>query len=272
MPRARFTGTSPHPLTPHERDRFGYCGHALAAAISEAARLVKPGVTPIEIAKRVGGSLRALGVDPILERIALGAAPQFAHAASISVNDIAVNGVPNERPLVVGDVITIDAAGSFEGCVTDAATSMVVGGGDARLVHGAREVLLACLEVVAPGEPLFSIAQAARRHARELGLVLADEVIAHGVGRSLHEPPAVFVNHVEPEPSGRLVSGMVLAIEPVVVDAPGRGGAAVACETQGDGWSRKVPGASAFEERTIVVTENGFDLLTPIASPGPFAA
>lgn len=272
MPRARFTGTSPHEFNSYECDRFGYCGHALAAAISDASRLVKPGVAPIEIAQQVGGSLRALGVEPILEGIALGAAPPFGHAASVSVNDIAVNGVPNERELVDGDVLTIDAAGSFEGCVTDAATSVVVGGGDARLVGGAREVLLACLAVIAPGEPLLSIAQAAMEQARQMGLALADEVIAHGVGRSLHEPPAVFVDIVEPEQGGRLVPGMVLAIEPVVVDAPVRVGAAVACETQGDGWSRRAPGISAFEERTIVVTENGFDLLTPIASPGSFAA
>ncbi len=77
-------------------------------------------------------------------------------------------------------------------------------------------------------------------------------------------PPAVFLDGVEPEPDGVIRAGMVLAIEPVVVESISGGGGVVACRTAVDGWSRIAPGLAAFEERTVLVTENGPRVLTEI--------
>ncbi|GAB5495511.1 MAG: hypothetical protein Phyf2KO_05910 [Phycisphaerales bacterium] len=179
-----------------------------------------------------------------------------------------MNGVPGNEPLKRGDVITIDAACEYQGFTTDAACSFALGENNQELVQAAHAVCQTLLDSIRPGVPMSDLAVRATKSAKRLGVDLANEAIAHGVGRTLHMPPAVFLDCVEPESEAVLQAGMVLAIEPVVVESDSGGGAVVACRTAADGWSRISPGRAAFEERTVLVTENGPRVLTDLPPLG----
>lgn len=273
MSRARFRTSVAELITDSESiERLAGCGEVLSCALSEARAAVKPGVTPIQISKIIECCFEREGANPVLRDLrAVGAEP-FPAVASVCVNGVAVNGVPYDEPLKRGDVITIDAACELDGFATDAACSVAVGEPVHELVRAANSVLHSILEAVIPGVPLSDLSLCAIESAEQFGIDLADEAIVHGVGRGLHIPPAVFLDGVEPEPDGMIQTGMVLAIEPVVVESVSGGGGVVACHTARDGWSRIAPGLAAFEERTVLVTENGPRVLTDLPPLGCPAA
>ncbi|RNC81734.1 MAG: M24 family metallopeptidase [Phycisphaera sp.] len=269
MSRARFTTSGVGLITDTESiERLARCGEALSCALIEARSAARPGVTPKQLTSVIEDRFGREGVKPVLRGLQAVGADPFPAAASICVNGVAVNGVPSDEPLRRGDVLTIDAACELDGFVLDAACSVAVGMLDHELARAAHGVLQAVLGSIAPGLPLNELAACARSEANLLGVDVADEVIAHGVGRGLHMPPAVFFDGVEPDHEGLLQVGMVLAIEPVVVESNSGGGAVVACRTASDGWSRIAPGLAAFEERTVLVTENGPRVLTEIPPLG----
>ncbi|MCA9274241.1 MAG: M24 family metallopeptidase [Phycisphaerales bacterium] len=263
MPKPRFSLVTPAIYTDCDFfNRLARAGKLLSHAIKCASQAVGVGVRPIELAEIVERELTAFGAVPILKGFkSLGTKP-FPAAAAVSVNTIAVNGVPSDEPLEIGDVLTIDSACELDGAVCDAAVSAVVCGGPDPLIDAARKVLDAACEVIVPGRSLNEIAEAARQSAIEQGCELLNEVIAHGTGLALHQPPVVFRDGARPNLL-EIQPGMVLAIEPVVVE-PGAG----APRTLADGWSRAASGRSAYEERTVLVVENGWIDLTPLAFGG----
>lgn len=203
-----------------------------------------------------------LGATPTLKGYQVAGAPPFPAAAAISVNEVAVNGVPTDRPFEQGDVVTIDSVCALDGAVCDAAVSVVVGGGESELVLAARAALSAALGAIRSGVALAEISEAAQAEASRRGFELLNECVAHGTGLALHQPPAVFAGRVEPE-GAQAEPGMILAVEPVVVE---RGAGRL--RTMADGWSRVASGRSAYEERTVVVDEKGLIELTPLAFGG----
>lgn len=266
MTRSRFQSTEVSLCTTHESiERLVNCGGVLSCALVNARETVAPGVTPEAISNIVEQVIRDHGACPILRGFAVQGSPEFTAAATVSANEIAVNGVPGRMELSEGDVITIDAACELNGTVTDAATSVVVSGGASELTQAARRVYEAAVGAVGPGLPISSIAEAAMAEARALGYDLADEALAHGLGRSLHTAPAVYWDRVEPAACEVFLPGMVLAIEPVVIEPTfGGPGQVVQCRTEPDGWSRRASARAAYEERTVLVTETGLREITPI--------
>lgn len=263
MPTPRYTLDNPTLCDdPAMLESLKRCGVTLSRAIALAGKHASEGATPIELAATVEQELVKLGATPILKGLSIEGTPVFPAAAAICVNEIAVNGVPSDTPLVRGDVVTIDSACELNGTVCDAAVSIVVGGGGSELVSAARAVLTAALDAIRPGEPIGVIVEAAKSEAHRRGFGLADECVAHGTGLALHQPPAVFAGSVEPA-DGVIERGQILAVEPVVVERRGE-----RLRTLADGWSRAGSGRSAFEERTIVVDEKGPIELTPLAFGG----
>ncbi len=266
MTRSRFQSTEISLCTTHESiEHLVNCGGVLSSALVEAREAVATGVTPEAISNIVEQVIRDHGACPILKGFAVQGSPVFPAAATVSVNEIAVNGVPGRMELSEYDAITIDASCELNGTVTDAATTVVIGGGASGLTRAARRVYEAAVGAVGPGLPISGIAEAAMAEARALGYDLADEALAHGLGRSLHSAPAVYWDRVEPAACEVFLPGMVLAIEPVVVEPTLEGpGLVVRCRTEPDGWSRRAPARAAYEERTVLVTETGLREITPI--------
>ncbi|MEM8757910.1 MAG: methionyl aminopeptidase [Planctomycetota bacterium] len=228
----------------------------ITAILESLLPLCRAGITPVELAAHADPMFQSTGLTPTLRGYRAGFAGPFPAAVCVSVNRVAANGVPGEVPLQRGDLVTLDVAGASDGWHADGATTAVITADTPRPHPQARRVLAVVLGAIAPGTTFGRVLAAYRSACAEVGVHPVREVVAHGIGRALHEGPTVLAGRDE---DLEFRSGQVLAVEPIVSTKPGR------LETLADGWSRAVPagGSAAYEERTVVVTCRGAELLAP---------
>jgi methionyl aminopeptidase len=231
----------------------------------------------------LGGALRRLGeevapgvttrqLDTIFEEMVekAGGKPSFkgyrGFPASIctSPNEVIVHGIPNDRPLEDGDIISIDTGVFFEGFHTDTAWTFPVGdiAPEARdLLKVTEEALYAAIQQCKPGKRIGDVGYAVEQVAIPAGFSLVQEYAGHGVGRALHEEPWV-PNYGPPGRRESLTQGMTIAIEPMV----NLGGAAT--RTLDDAWTVVTADGSlsAHFEHTVAITEDGYEVLTEPSS------
>lgn len=175
----------------------------------------------------------------------------FPGATCISVNEEVVHGVPGGRVLREGDLVTLDVTPELDGFLADAAITVPVGRvrpEAARLLRAADSCLVAALAAAAQDTPLRRIGAATQRTADDHDVAVYPDLLGHGIGRRLHEPPQV-PNVDWPHLRRPLGRGLVLAIEPMV----GLGGTVL--ETRADGWTIATAdrSLSAHVEHTVVV-------------------
>ena len=192
-----------------------------------------------------------------------GASPavgEFPGYACVSVNEVAVHGVPDGRILQDGDVVTVDVPIVLDGWHADGAWTYLIGvptPAKRRLVRGAWLATLAGLRACRAGGRIGDIGRATESAAHESGLRIVPGFTGHGIGRLLHEDPAVvFVS--SQAPGDPIVPGMALTVEPVVTT-----GAADVVESP-DGWSyRTIDDEPAAQfEQTVIVGANGITVPT----------
>jgi methionyl aminopeptidase len=174
-----------------------------------------------------------------------------------------VHGIPSTRPLVEGDILSIDMGAKLEGFFGDSAVTVPVGAvsPDAqRLLRVTEESLFRGIEAVKPGARVSDIGAAVQAHVEASGFSVVREFVGHGIGTALHEEPQI-ANYGPGGRGPRLAEGMVLAIEPMV----NIGKAAV--KVLGDGWTAvtRDGSLSAHFEHTVVVTPGGCEVLTLLA-------
>ena len=238
-----------------ELERLARVNNLVARVLSELMAAVRP-----------GGTTRQL--DEIAERRIreAGAAPAFkgyhGYPATIcaSVNEQVIHGIPNDRPLKEGDILSIDLGAKLDGFYGDSAVTVPVGrvAPDAeRLLAVTRESLERAIAVVKAGARVHDIGAAVQQYVEAHGYSVVREFVGHGIGTSLHEEPQI-PNYGTPGRGSRLAEGMVLAIEPMV----NAGKAAV--KVLADGWTAvtKDGSLSAHFEHTVAVTETGCRVLT----------
>ncbi len=178
-----------------------------------------------------------------------------------SVNRVVVHGIPSDREtLHEGDVIGVDFACYKDGYCADAARTIAVGIISAKaraLVDATRECLERAIAECVPGKRLGDVGAAVEAAARRHGYSVVREFVGHGIGREMHEPPAV-PNYGPAGQGARLRPGMVIAIEPML--NVGRADVRVL----DDGWTVvTVDGSlSAHVEHTVAITESGPRVLT----------
>jgi methionyl aminopeptidase len=184
----------------------------------------------------------------------------FPATLCVSINEEVVHGIPGERVIREGDLVSLDAGAVIEGLYADAATTVIVG--DAapnarRLVETTRRALAEGIARATAGNRLSEISHAVQRCVEREGFGIVRDFVGHGIGRALHEDPPI-PNFGPPNTGPRLRPGMALAIEPMVT----LGGAEV--DVLGYGWTAVTRDRSlaAHFEHTIVVTEHGPDVLT----------
>jgi methionyl aminopeptidase len=185
----------------------------------------------------------------------------FPAVICASVNDELVHGIPNERPLQDGDIVSIDCGAIVNGWHGDAAFTMGVGEIDAsaqRLIDTADRALAAAIAAMQPDGHLGDVGAAVERVVNAAGYGSPREYCGHGIGRAMHEDPDVE-NRGRRGKGPRLEPGVVLAIEPMLI-AGGRDDVFVL----DDDWTVVTADGSlaAHTEHTVVVTENGPEILT----------
>lgn len=178
-----------------------------------------------------------------------------------SVNDEVVHGIPNERPLQDGDIVSIDCGAIVNGWHGDAAFTMGVGSISAdaqRLVHTADRALAAAVAAMRPGGHLGDVGAAIQSVVTAAGYGSPRDYCGHGIGRAMHEDPDVE-NRGRRGKGPRLEPGVVLAIEPMLI-AGGKDDVLVL----DDDWTVVTADASlaAHTEHTVVVTDHGPEILT----------
>ena len=227
-----------------------------AGALRVAGEAVKPGVSTAEIDR--------IAYEYIISQ---GAEPNFLHlygfpaTACISVNDEVIHGIPSkERILKEGDIVSIDLGAKKHGFNGDNAATFACGKISAeaqRLIDVTRESLYEAIKVAVPGGRIGDIGSCVQRYCEERGFSVVREYTGHGVGKELHEDPAV-PNYGTAGRGVRLLPGMTIAIEPMINQGT------KAIKRLSDGWTVKTADGklSAHFENTIAVTKDGPVILT----------
>lgn len=244
------------PLKSDEQLRLlAVSGRILARVLKGIQEAVRPGVSTIEL-DRLAESL-------IIKEQALPAFKGYrGFPASIcaSVNEEIVHGIPGERRLKEGDIISLDIGVNYKGYFSDAAVTVPIGRVDPRverLIQATKESLFEGIKFARPENNLSDISNAVQRHVEKNGFSVVRQFVGHGIGLSLHEEPEI-PNFGPAHQGPFLKSGMVLAIEPMV--NMGR----YDSQILENGWTAvtkdRLP--SAHFEHTVAVTEEGARILT----------
>ncbi len=227
----------------------------VAEVLQRLRKAVVPGVTTREL-------------DQITEEVILskGALPAFkgyrGYPASLcaSINEQVVHGIPNQRRLEQGDIVSLDVGASLNGYFGDAAITLPVGTVDPeaeRLLKVTEQALTLGIEQARKGNRLFDISFAVQSWVESHGFSVVRDFVGHGIGKSLHEEPQI-PNFGAPHQGPRLEEGMVFALEPMVNEGT------YEVKILSDGWTvvtadRK---RSAHFEHTIAVTDSDPEILT----------
>jgi methionyl aminopeptidase len=233
-------------------------GKILAMVLEKLVDAVKPGVSTRELNDFAEKLIRESGAKPAFKGYGQ---PPFPAALCTSVNECVVHGIPSSYKLKEGDIIGLDCGVIYKDRFTDAAISVPVGDISAqakKLLQSANNALSQSIAVIKPGAAIGDIGFATKKSAEADGFNVVRDLSGHGVGFQVHEPPSI-PNFGKPGNGIVLEPGMVLAIEPMLTAGNWH------LETAANGWDACTTDKSltAHFERTIVVTENGFEDLTP---------
>lgn len=236
--------------------------------IREAGKIVAEVTSILEAAVRVGistGEIEKLAIISIEERGAISAFKGyngFPGSICVSVNDEVVHGIPGSRRLKKGDIVSIDVGVKKAGFYGDMAVTCPVGSIGMemkRLLETTKKALYAGIEKAVAGGYLSDISWAIQNESEKNGFSVVRDLVGHGIGSKLHEPPQV-PNFGLPHRGLKLKDGMVLAIEPMV----NVGGWEVAIKP--DKWTivTEDGSPSCHFEHTVLITTNGAEILTKI--------
>lgn len=184
----------------------------------------------------------------------------FPAAVCVSINEEIVHGLPSERELKPGDVLKLDLGVFYKGFHTDSARTIVVGMGSdfkkQKLLDVTRNALELGIEVAKVGNTVGDIGHAIQEHVESENYHVVRDLVGHGIGRDVHEEPEVL-NYGKPGQGPKLVEGMVIAIEPMVVE-----GDRNIIERSGGVYATKDGKLAAHFEHTVAVTKAGPLILT----------
>ena len=239
----------------HEIEAMRLAGKITAAARALAREMVKPGVTTQQIDKAVFHFIRAQG-----------ATPSFLHyngypaSVCVSVNDEIIHGIPGNRVLQEGDIVSVDVGAYIGGYHGDCAGTYPCGRVSEeamRLIRVTQDSFFEGMKFAREGYRLSDISAAVQTYVEANGFSVVREYVGHGIGRNMHEAPEV-PNYGKPGHGPRLLRGMTLAVEPMV----NAGTAAI--RQMSDGWTVKTADGkyAAHYENTILITAGDPELLT----------
>ncbi|MEX0877335.1 MAG: type I methionyl aminopeptidase [Candidatus Spechtbacterales bacterium] len=233
-------------------------GRIAALILKQLTEAAKPGVTTLELDALAEELIHQHGVKHAFKDY-----DGFPGVLCTSVNDIIVHGVPNDTALKDGDIVGLDFGVILDGWYSD--TAVTVGVGEIshearRLMQVTKKALRLGIKKAKPGSTTGDIGNTIERYVESEGYSIVRDLVGHGVGKKLHEEPQV-PNWGKRHTGTVLEVGMVIAIEPMVIDGPSN-----AIKLDSDKFSYKSADGSltAHFEHTVAITEQGPKILTQV--------
>lgn len=231
-------------------------GKVVAKVLQHMEKVVKPGITTLQIEKEAERMARSHGVRPAFKGYS-----GYPSAICVSINEEVVHGIPSgKRTLLEGDIVSLDFGAFYEGFYSDAAVTLPVGRIDdraKRLLEVTRCALMEGIRAAVEGNRIGNVAHTIQSFVEEKGFSVVKVFVGHGIGKNLHEEPQV-PNFGEPQWGICLKEGMTIAIEPMVNAGSDE------VRVLDDGWTAVTTDGSlsAHFEHTIAVTKDGPRILT----------
>ena len=233
-------------------------GHITELAHQAIEKAIRPGVSTYELDK--------IAYDVITSH---GATPSFlnyhGYPASIcaSINNMVIHGIPNKHTILKnGDIISIDIGACYKGYHGDCARTHLVGEVDPKvkqLVEVTKQSFFEGLKFARPNNRLSDISHGIEEYVKQFGYGIVQEFTGHGIGRHMHEDPSI-PNYGEAGHGPILKKGMTIAVEPMINMGTRH------IKILKDGWSVVTRDGlpSAHFENTILITEDGYEILTKL--------
>jgi methionyl aminopeptidase len=246
------------PKTDSEIASMRRSGFILGSVLEKIRREVKAGMTPIQMSELAAKELKRLGGKPVFKGF-----EGFPDIICISNNNEVQHGIPNDSVFKNGDIVNFDFGVKYENMITDAGITVCIGGRPdepaTRLLKGTEEALYAAISIVRDGVRVGDISAEIERVLRSYDLGIVRELVGHGVGHELHEPPEI-PNYGHSGTGPILKAGMTIAIEPITTLGSHK------IFSAHDGWTLlTVDGSrSAQFEHTMLVTKDGAEILTQV--------
>lgn len=251
--------------TPEEIALIREGGKILAQILEDLSRAVKPGMKTIELDRLAESLVFKYGVVAAFKNYK----PSFnsddgGYPASVcvSVNEEVVHGIPGDRVLYEGDIVSLDMGILFKGYFTDAAVTVGVGKISPtaqRLIDVTKKSLELGIAQAKIGNHLGDVGSAIQKYVEKNGFSIVKDLVGHGVGKFIHEEPEI-PNFGKPGTGMELKEGMVLAFEPMVNTGTYK------VRTLADGWTfvTQDKKKSAHFEHTVAITKNGPEIMTKL--------
>jgi methionyl aminopeptidase len=237
----------------------------VAETLTLIEKTIKPGITTLELDSIAEDYIRSKNARPAFKGYGSKDNP-FPFTLCISINEVVVHGMPDDRKLIEGDIVSIDCGAELNGYFGDSALTVPVGEiseENKKLLKVTQESLNLGVKQAISGNKVFDISKAVQSHCESHGFSLTRELVGHGIGKKLHEEPAVpnFVPSLlqrNTYPNIKLLKGMALAIEPMVHAGKYQ------VRTASDGWTVYTADLkpAAHFEHTVIVDDNHPIILT----------
>jgi len=246
--------------TAQEIDAIRLSCRIVAEVLALVGTQVKPGISTIELDRMAEEYIRSRGAKPAFKGYGHSKDNLFPATLCTSIDAVVVHGIPGERILKEGEIIGIDVGVNHKGFFGDAARSFCVGKVSAakeRLLQVTEESLYKGIEQAVVGNTVHDISAAIQKHVETHGFSVVRDLTGHGVGKELHEEPAV-PNFGKAGTGERLEAGMTLAIEPMVNAGTWK------VRIASDGWTVMTDDGkpSAHFEHTVAIRDAAAEILT----------
>ncbi len=229
----------------------------VATVLSEIRDIVKPGMSTLDLDKYAEKRIRDHNAEPSFKGY-----HGFPGSICSSINNEVVHGIPSKKKIINdGDLLKVDTGAFYNGYHGDSCITICVGNTSDKAIElsrVAKEALMLGIKQIKPQNKLLDIAGAIEDYVKDNGFSVVEDYTGHGVGRNLHEEPSVFNFRTNDLPNVTLREGMTIAVEPIINLG------SKYCKTLRDGWTviTKDGNLSAQWEHTVLVTKNGFEILT----------
>ncbi len=230
-------------------------GKMLADIMEELKRLVVPGVSTKELDSVAESMILNIGGSPSFKKY-----NGFPSALCTSVNEVIVHGVPSEKALKEGDILSLDIGMLYKGFHTDMAVTVPVGKASdeaLRIIRSTKKALKRGIKKVRVGSTIGDVGNTISRYVQKSGFYVIEGLCGHGIGSDLHEEPQVL-NEGKRGRGEKIVPGMVFCIEPMISAGTSK------TKQSEDGFGIETADGSlcAHFEHTIAVTEEGCIIIT----------